>query len=77
MQDESDVGSVPNGDIGSSRSRRGTWQIVLRAGAPTVRAQWEGTGSSYSLIEYFDVGPSSDGRAATVDGTRLPVTGQC
>lgn len=75
--DASDVGSVPNGDMGSTRSRRGTWGVVLRAGAPVVRAEWQGTGTSYSLVEYFDVVPSSDGRAATVDGTRLPVTGQC
>jgi hypothetical protein len=79
--DASDVASVPGGmpdagmDYGSGRSRRGTWGIVLLAGAPVVRAQWEGTGTTYSLTEYFRIRPTADG--ATVDGTELPATGSC
>ena len=64
-------------DLGSSLARRGRWTVVLYAGAPTVMARWEGTGSSYSLSAYFDVRPSPDGRSAEVDGTLLPVTGKC
>lgn len=62
-------------DIGGSTSRRGEWGIVLLAGMPVVRAQWSGTGSSYSLIRYFRVQPHGSG--AIVDGTLLPVSGTC
>ncbi len=80
--DASDVASLPDGaggggDMGSTRTRRGTWGIVLRAGAPVVRAQWEGTGSSYSLTEYFQVRAVPGGRAAVIDGRELPVEGNC
>jgi hypothetical protein len=80
--DVSDLASLPDGagggsDMGSTRTRRGTWGIVLRAGAPTVRAQWEGSGSSYSLTEYFQVSAVLGGRAAVIDGRELPVEGSC
>jgi len=64
-------------DAGSSWSRRGRWRIVVYAGLPAVRADWEGTGSSYSLVRYIRVVPDPDGRSAVVDGDRLPVTGRC
>ena len=64
-------------DGGTSWSRRGTWSVVLYAGAPAVRAEWEGTGTTYSLVDYIRIEPSADGESAVVDGTRLPVTGQC
>ena len=80
--DASDVAALPDGagggsDMGSTRTRRGTWGIVLRAGAPTVRAQWEGTGSSYSLTEYFQVRAVPGGASAVIDGRELPVEGSC
>jgi hypothetical protein len=70
---------LPGGgiDMGGTRTRRGEWTIVLRAGAPVVRATWRGTGSSYALTEYFDVRPAADGRSALIDGARLPAAGQC
>lgn len=64
-------------DGGSSWSRRGRWRIVLYAGAPAVRADWEGTGTTYSLVDYIQIVPAVDGGSAVVDGTRLPVTGRC
>lgn len=64
-------------DGGDSWSRRGTWSVVLYAGAPTVRAEWEGTGTTYSLVQYIGIEPATDGRSAVVEGTPLPVTGQC
>ena len=72
-------GPLPGGgvDAGTSWSRRGRWSVVLYAGTPMVRAEWEGTGTSYSLVDYIRVEPAADGRSATVDGTMLPVTGRC
>jgi hypothetical protein len=64
-------------DMGSSISRRGKWGVVLLAGSPTVRAEWNGTGTSYSLTRYFRVEPSRDNSAARVDGTELEVSGKC
>jgi hypothetical protein len=64
-------------DMGSTFSRRGRWSVVLYTGVPVVRADWEGTGTSYSLVAYFRVTPSADGRSATVDGMPLPMTGSC
>lgn len=76
--DASDVASTGGSnsvDMGSTTSRRGQWGIVLFAGLPTVKAQWEGTGSSYSLTRYFRVEPRANG--ARVDGTDLGVAGSC
>ena len=79
----SDVASTPGSspgegvDMGSTFSRRGRWSVVLYTGVPVVRADWEGTGTSYSLVAYFRVTPSADGRSATVDGAELPRTGSC
>ena len=72
-------GALPGGGVdgGSGWSRRGRWSIVLYAGAPTVRADWEGTGTSYSLVDYIRMEPAADGASAVVDGTRLPATGRC
>ena len=81
--DASNVGSVPGGtagetsDLGSSISRRGVWNIVLLGGAPAIRADWEGTGTSYSLTRYFRVRPSADGRSALIDGAEIPLAGGC
>jgi hypothetical protein len=63
--------------MGSTMTRRGTWSVVLYAGAPVVRAQWQGTGTSYSLIAYLRVQPEAGGRSIKVDGESLPMTGQC
>lgn len=70
-------GALPGGgvDMGGTVTRRGSWSIVLVAGEPAVRAQWRGTGSSYSLTAYFRVRPTADG--AEVDGIRLPATDRC
>jgi len=79
--DASDLASLPGGlpdagvDMGGTRTRRGGWGIVLRAGAPVVRAQWEGTGTSYSLTEYFQIRPTAGG--ATIDGRELGASGEC
>jgi len=79
----SDVASTPGSspgegvDMGSTFSRRGRWSVVLYTGVPAVRADWEGTGTSYSLVAYFRITPSADGRSATVDGVALPMTGSC
>ena len=77
--DASDVGSAPNGggSMGSTVARRGTWTIVLYAGAPVVEAHWQGTGTSYSLTRYFRVRPDATGQSANVDGDELPVTDRC
>jgi hypothetical protein len=80
--DASDVGSTPSPsggsvDMGSSVARRGRWGIVLHAGAPMVRAEWEGTGTSYSLTAYFRVEPDAGGQSATVDGVVRRVAGRC
>jgi hypothetical protein len=74
-----DTGAMPGGGVsmGSTRTRRGRWSVVLYAGAPAVRANWDGTGTSYSLIEYFRVRPAADGRSAVVDGVQLPMTDSC
>jgi hypothetical protein len=64
-------------DAGTSWSRRGTWSVVLLAGAPVVRAHWQGTGTSYSLVDYVRIEPAAGGDSAVVDGTQLPVTGRC
>jgi hypothetical protein len=71
------TGGAESVDMGSSFSRNGTWDIVLYAGLPVVRAKWNGTGSSYSLIRYFHVKPHADRSGANVDGIDLPVTGPC
>ena len=76
--DASDVASTGGNDgvdMGSTISRRGQWGIVLFAGLPMVKAQWEGTGSSYSLTRYFRIEPRANG--ARVDGTDLAVSGSC
>ena len=76
--DYSDVASTPDGgSTGNTVARRGRWGIVLYAGAPMVRAEWEGTGSSYALTAYFKVRPNASGQSANVDGADLPVTGRC
>jgi hypothetical protein len=77
--DVSDVGSAPSGggSMGSTTSRRGTWRVVLYAGAPAVEAHWQGTGTSYSLTRYFRIRPDASGRSAIVDGGELPVSGRC
>ena len=81
--DKSDLastpGSLPGGgvDAGSAISRRGRWSIVLRGGTPAVRADWRGTGSSYSLVAYFRVRPSPNGSGVNVDGVDVPVAGRC
>jgi hypothetical protein len=80
--DASDLAATPGplgggADLGGTVSRRGVWDVVLVAGAPAVRARWEGTGSSYSLTAYFSVAPDAGGRSATVNGTKLPVAGRC
>ena len=77
--DASDVGSAPDGggSMGSTVTRRGTWTVVLYAGAPAIMAQWRGTGTSYSLTAFFRVRPAPDGRSANVDGTTLPATDRC
>jgi hypothetical protein len=72
-------GSLPDAgvDMGSTVSRRGRWSIVLYTGIPVVRADWNGTGTSYSLVAYFRVTPAADGRSANVDGEDLPLGGTC
>ena len=77
VSDLASTGGAEGVDIGDATSRRGKWDVVLRAGAPVVRAQWNGTGSSYSLTRYFSVQPHKDGSGARVDGTDLPVAGSC
>jgi hypothetical protein len=77
VSDLASTGGTDGVDIGDATSRRGTWDVVLRAGTPVVRAQWTGTGSSYSLTRYFRVHPHKDGSGARVDGTDLPVAGSC
>ena len=81
--DESDLGSTPgstpgsSADLGTSVSRRGQWTVVLYAGAPVIRAQWNGTGTSYSLTAYFEVHPAADGQSIELNGRRLPLGGRC
>ena len=72
-------GSQPGGGVdgGSGWSRRGRWSIVLYAGLPVVRAVWEGTGTTYSLVDYIRIEPGANGRTVIVDGTELGVTGGC
>jgi hypothetical protein len=64
-------------DMGSTVTRRGVWRVVLRGGKAVVRAEWQGTGSSYSLTDYFEVSTGQDGRSATINGVDLPSTGGC
>lgn len=73
------TGPMPGGmvDFGSTVTRRGSWNIVLRGGKPVLRADWEGTGSTYSLVAYFDIAPAAGGTSARIDGLDLPVTGSC
>lgn len=76
--DVSDVATTGGGDgvdMGSTTSRRGQWSVVLLAGLPVVRAEWSGTGSTYSLTRYFRIQPLASG--ARIDGTDLPLTGKC
>jgi len=80
--DASDVAATPGPlgggvDMGGTVTRRGAWDVVLLAGAPVVRARWQGTGSSYSLTAYFRIQPDASGRSANVDGLQLPVTERC
>ena len=77
--DASDVASAPDGggSMGSTMTRRGTWSVVLYAGAPAVRAQWLGTGTSYGLIAYLSLQPEAGARSVRVDGESVPMTGQC
>jgi hypothetical protein len=77
VSDLASTGGADGVDMGDAISRRGQWSVVLLAGAPVVRAHWNGTGSSYSLTRYFRVQPHADGSGAAVDGTQLPVTGSC
>jgi hypothetical protein len=67
----------PDPGAGETITRRGTWSIVLLAGAPAIRAQWQGNGYSFPLTDYFMILPSTAGDSAIVDGFRLPVTGSC
>ena len=76
--DASDVASTGGSDgvdMGSTTSRRGQWGIVLFAGLPVVKAEWQGTGSSYSLTRYFRIEPGANG--ARVDGVDLAASGSC
>ena len=50
---------------------------MLYAGAPTIRARWAGTGTSYALVDYISVEPDGRGGAAVVDGLWVAVTGRC
>lgn len=76
--DASDVASTPDGgSMGSTMTRRGTWSVVLHTGVPVVKAQWQGTGTSYSLIAYLSLKPEAGARSIRVDGESLPMTGQC
>jgi hypothetical protein len=81
--DSSNLASTPGSlpgegvDMGSTVSRRGRWSVVLYTGVPVVRADWQGTGTSYSLVAYFRVRPSVDGRSANIDGIDLPLGGSC
>lgn len=77
VSDLASTGGADGVDMGSATSRRGQWGVVLLAGAPVVRAQWNGTGSSYSLTRYFRVRPNGDGSSIRVDGADLPVAGSC
>jgi hypothetical protein len=77
VSDVASTGGTDGVDMGNATSRRGQWSVVLLAGTPAVRAQWNGTGSSYSLTRYFRIQPLGDGSAARIDGTELPVTGTC
>lgn len=77
VSDLASTGGADGVDMGDATSRRGKWGVVLRAGTPVVRAQWNGTGSSYSLTRYFRVQPHKDGSGARIDGTDLPVAGTC
>jgi hypothetical protein len=77
VSDLASTGGTEGVDMGNATSRRGQWSVVLLTGTPVIRAQWTGTGSSYSLTRYFRVQPSDDGSRARVDGTELPATGSC
>jgi len=77
VSDLASTGGSDAVDMGSTMSRRGEWRVVLLAGAPAVRASWNGTGSSYSLTRYFRIQPAVDGSSARIDGTILPSTGSC
>jgi len=71
-------GALPGGgvDLGSTITRRGTWEVVLYAGAPVVRAHWQGTGMSYRLTRYFRVAPQPNG-TIKLDGITLHSGGRC
>ncbi|HUQ20505.1 MAG TPA: hypothetical protein VM099_12900 [Gemmatimonadaceae bacterium] len=77
VSDLASTGGADGVDMGDAMSRRGQWNVVLLAGTPAVRAQWNGTGSSYSLTRYFRVQPLANGSGARIDGTELPVAGTC
>jgi hypothetical protein len=75
--DRSNVAGVGGYGMGDAVARRGEWSVVLHAGAPAVRALWQGTGSSYDVVQYIQVAPAADGRSAVVDGVRLPAVESC
>ncbi len=77
VSDLASTGGADGVDMGDATSRRGQWGVVLLAGVPVVRANWNGTGSSHSLTRYFRVQPNTDGSGARIDGTTLPATGSC
>ena len=77
VSDLASTGGADGVDMGDATSRRGRWGVVLLAGVPVVRANWNGTGSSYSLTRYFRVQPNTGGSDARIDGTTLPATGSC
>ena len=77
VSDLASTGGADGVDMGNATSRRGQWDVALVAGMPVVRANWSGTGSSYSLTRYFRVQPNANGSGARIDGTTLPATGSC
>jgi hypothetical protein len=77
VSDVATTGGSDAVDMGNATARRGAWSVVLYAGIPAVRAEWNGTGSSYSLTRYFRIQPGKEGLSARIDGTDLPVTGSC
>jgi hypothetical protein len=75
--DLASTGGADGVDMGSSTSRRGRWGVVLLAGTPAVRAEWNGTGTSYSLTRYIQIEPTRNNSAAKIDGNELGVSGKC
>jgi hypothetical protein len=77
VSDVATTGGSDAVDMGNATARRGTWSVILYAGIPAVRAEWNGTGSTYSLTRYFRIQPVREGSSARIDGTDLPVAGSC